>query len=564
NGSITHIYNCSYTLFWSVIERRYTNDLTSLPQLLVEIYTSLCRNENQRNDIVKHISIEFYELESFPSNSVSPLSSAHASFYLDDDANRIAQFILKTSSSQPILIVGPEGSGKSHLVQAIATLTNVRCQHLYLTPQTEPAALVGSLVPHPILPQWHDGAVREAITKGHWLILENFSEASSAVLERLNPVLEQPPQWVKLENNEVEPVRVSPNFRIIATMSPPAGRLQNTSIETNHELSPALYNRFSIINYQGLNLSSKDIYKELFMSYFPTNDDQLVNYICEEIQSEHMTARQLVHFIDSYELVFNIDSTTKTKTTNIKQHLEKQAKTKSVNFFDLSATIEVRQKHREHIIDPISTSGRYEAAKRLCASIICSRPVLLEGPAATGKTSLVEYLAQCNGKILYRVNNTKGTTVQDYFGSYMPNGEFLYGALSRAMLDGHWFVADEFDLAEPAMMNVLYPILEGQHHLTVPNTGQTLIARDGFRFFATQNGTSYVGRKQLPKTLRSRFLEIHFHEFTKEELEFIIIQRKLPSTLSASFQARFNDDLKQVASRIASTVTILNQYILEK
>ncbi|CAF4345811.1 unnamed protein product, partial [Didymodactylos carnosus] len=225
NGSITHIYNCSYTLFWSVIERRYTNDLTSLPQLLVEIYTSLCRNENQRNDIVKHISIEFYELESFPSNSVSPLSSAHASFYLDDDANRIAQFILKTSSSQPILIVGPEGSGKSHLVQAIATLTNVRCQHLYLTPQTEPAALVGSLVPHPILPQWHDGAVREAITKGHWLILENFSEASSAVLERLNPVLEQPPQWVKLENNEVEPVRVSPNFRIIATMSPPAGRL---------------------------------------------------------------------------------------------------------------------------------------------------------------------------------------------------------------------------------------------------------------------------------------------------------------------------------------------------
>ncbi|CAF4505287.1 unnamed protein product, partial [Didymodactylos carnosus] len=127
-----------------------------------------------------------------------------------------------------------------------------------------------------------------------------------------------------------------------------------------------------------------------------------------------------------YELVFNIDSTTKTKTTNIKQHLEKQAKTKSVNFFDLSATIEVRQKHREHIIDPISTSGRYEAAKRLCASIICSRPVLLEGPAATGKTSLVEYLAQCNGKILYRVNNTKGTTVQDYFGSYMPNGEFLY------------------------------------------------------------------------------------------------------------------------------------------
>ncbi|CAF2953951.1 unnamed protein product [Rotaria sp. Silwood2] len=588
NGSITHIYDCSYTLFWSIIERRYTNDMTPLPELLVEIYTSLCRNENQRQDIVKYISAEFREPESFLSNSVSPLSSARASFYLDDEANRIAQFILGASSSQPILIVGPEGCGKSHLVQAIATLTNVRCQHLYLTPQTEPAALVGSLVPHPKLPQWHDGAVSEAIAKGHWLILENFSEASSAVLERLNPVLEQPPQWVKVENNETEPVQVSPNFRIIATMSPPTGRLQNASIETNHELSPALYNRFLIINYQGLNLSLKDTYKKVFISYFPTNDQQLVNYLCEEIQSENMTPRQLVHFIDcafklkhsdvttklnldlpsvllsAYELVFNIDSTTTTTTANIKKYLETQAKHGSVNFFDLSAPIEVRKKHQEHIIDPISTPTRYEAAKRLCASIICSRPVLLEGPAATGKTSLIEYLAQCNGKTLYRVNNTKGTTVQDYFGSYMPNGEFLYGALSRAMLDGHWFVADEFDLAEPAVMNVLYPILEGQQHLTVPNTGQTLIARDGFRFFATQNGTSYVGRKQLPKTLRSRFLEIQFHAFTEKELEFIIIERKLTSTISESVPAKFNDDLKRIAPQIASTVSILNQYIQEK
>ncbi|CAF1192426.1 unnamed protein product, partial [Didymodactylos carnosus] len=587
SGQITHIYDCSYALFWSILERRYGHDTISLPELLVEIYSSLCRDENQRQAITKHIATECREPESTLSKSVSSLSSARPSFYLDDEANRIAQFILSSSPTQPILIVGAEGCGKSHLVQAIATLTNVRCQHLYLTPQTEPAALVGSLVPHPKLPQWHDGAVSEAITKGHWLILENFSEASSAVLERLNPVLEQPAQWVKVENNETEPVRVSPNFRIIATMSPPTGRLQNASIETNHELTPALYNRFLIIHYQGLNLSSLDVYKNVFKSYFTTNENQLINYFCEQIQSEQLTTRQLVQFIDcafklqhstlttklnldlpsallsACELVFNIDSTTTTKIQNIKRHLETQTRHGSVNFFDLSAPIEEREKHREHIIDPISTPTRYDAAKRLCASIICSRPVLLEDPAATGKTSLIEYIAQCNGKTLYRVNNTKGTTVQDYFGSYMPNGEFLYGALSRAMRDGHWFVADEFDLAEPAVMNVLYPLLEGQQHLTVPNTGQTLAARDGFRFFATQNGTGYVGRKQLPKTLRSRFLEIKFHSFSEKELEFIIVQRKSTSTVSVSSQS-FNDDLKHVASRIASTVTILNRYIDEK
>ena len=588
SGQITHIYDCSYALFWSVLERRYGRDMNSLSDLLVEIYTSLSRDENQRQMIIKMISTEFRESELVLVKSASSVSSARPSFYLDDDGSRIAQFILSASPSQPILIVGAEGCGKSHLVQAIATLTNVRCQHLYLTPQTEPAALVGSLVPHPKLPQWHDGAVSEAISKGHWLILENFSEASSAVLERLNSVLEQPAQWVKVENNETEPVTVSPNFRIIATMSPPTGRLQNTSIETNHELTPALYNRFLIVHYHGLNLSSLDVYKNVFKSYLTSQDNPLINYLCEQIQSEQLTTRQIVQFIDcafklqnskftsklaldlpsallsACELVFSSDSTSATaKIQKIKQYLKTQAKHASVNFFDLSAPIEERKKHLEHIIDPESTPTRYEAAKRLCASIICSRPVLLEGPAATGKTSLIEYLAQCNNETLYRVNNTKGTTVQDYFGSYMPNGEFLYGALSRAMRDGHWFVADEFDLAEPAVMNVLYPLLEGQQHLTVPNTGQTLLARDGFRFFATQNGTSYVGRKQLPKTLRSRFLEIKFHSFSEKELEFIIVQRKSTSTVSVTSKS-FNDDLKRIAPQIAATVTSLNRYIDEK
>jgi hypothetical protein len=137
----------------------------------------------------------------------------------------------------------------------------------------------------------------------------------------------------------------------------------------------------------------------------------------------------------------------------------------------------------------------------------------------------------------------------------MPNGQFLPGALSCAMSEGHWFVADEFDLAEPAVMNVLYPILEGQKHLTVPNTGRVLLAQDGFRFFATQNGTTYVGRKQLPKTLRSRFLEIFFENFSQDELTYIIKQRKL------SDFGELHLDLEKFAPCIASTITIVNEYI---
>ncbi|CAF3896769.1 unnamed protein product, partial [Rotaria sp. Silwood1] len=72
------------------------------------------------------------------------------------------------------------------------------------------------------------------------------------------------------------------------------GRLPNSGIESNHELTPALYNRFLIIHYQGFNLSSLDTYRNLFSSYFPTDQQKLINYICEQMQSEQLTIRQLV------------------------------------------------------------------------------------------------------------------------------------------------------------------------------------------------------------------------------------------------------------------------------
>ena len=93
------------------------------------------------------------------------------------------------------------------------------------------------------------------------------------------------------------------------------------------------------------------------------------------------------------------------------------------------------------------------------------------------------------------------------------------------MREGLWFVADEFDLAEPAVMNVLYPLLEGQTTLVVPNTTIVIQARPEFRFFATQNGTQYAGRKEAPSTLRSRFVEITFPLFSTKELEHVIARR---------------------------------------
>lgn len=43
----------------------------------------------------------------------------------------------------------------------------------------------------------------------------------------------------------------------------------------------------------------------------------------------------------------------------------------------------------------------------------------LQGPTSSGKTSLVEYLAQCTGHTFVRISNHEHTDLQEYLGAYV-------------------------------------------------------------------------------------------------------------------------------------------------
>jgi midasin len=95
------------------------------------------------------------------------------------------------------------------------------------------------------------------------------------------------------------------------------------------------------------------------------------------------------------------------------------------------------------------------------------------------------------------------------------------------MKRGWWFLADEFNLADPIVMGMLFPLLEGQGKILVPGTDKVVVAKPGFRFFATQNDASYASRHQLPVSLRNRFLEVQVEEFPENELPVIIKERRV-------------------------------------
>lgn len=95
-------------------------------------------------------------------------------------------------------------------------------------------------------PQWsfQEGSIPQALREGHWVILDEVNLAEAQVLERLNPVLENPPSLYLTEGNGTRfggagGVPIHPDFRMFSTMNPAtyAGRTA---------LSPAYRDRWRI------------------------------------------------------------------------------------------------------------------------------------------------------------------------------------------------------------------------------------------------------------------------------------------------------------------------------
>ena len=66
-----------------------------------------------------------------------------------------------------------------------------------------------------------------------------------------------------------------------------------------------------------------------------------------------------------------------------------------------------------YVLDPVNAPERYSFAMATALGLLTRRAVLLEGPAATGKSALIDYLGHLfNGQAPLRVINTDSTTVQ--------------------------------------------------------------------------------------------------------------------------------------------------------
>lgn len=160
----------------------------------------------------------------------------------------------------------------------------------------------------------------------------------------------------------------------------------------------------------------------------------------------------------------------------------------------------------------------------------CRVPIVLQGPTAAGKTSLVTYLAAITGNSLVRINNHEHTDLSEYIGGYVatPNGSLVFheGPLVQAARTGSWVLLDELNLAPPEVLESLNRLLDDNREILLPETGEVVRAATGFTVFATQNPPGlYGGRKELSRAFRSRFVEIQVSDLPDQDLLTILEQR---------------------------------------
>lgn len=146
-------------------------------------------------------------------------------------------------------------------------------------------------------------------------------------------------------------------------------------------------------------------------------------------------------------------------------------------------------------------------------------PCLLEGVAATSKTTAILFLAALLGQPVVRINLNEQTDTGELIGKFVLDTESKQSAgwkwqegISLAMHHGFWILLDQMDRAAPQVLERLNSVLEMPPSLVVSEYDNSIVGgsdcpvHPNFRIFATTNLPSFVGRNQLSRSYVSRWV----------------------------------------------------------
>lgn len=155
-------------------------------------------------------------------------------------------------------------------------------------------------------------------------------------------------------------------------------------------------------------------------------------------------------------------------------------------------------------------------------------PILLHGPTGSGKTALINYLAQLSRNQVLFIHMDEQTDSKTLVGTYICTeipGEFKWqpGSLTQAILEGFWVVFEGIDKAPNEVQSVILPLLEGST-LFGTGHGEVINVPECFRLFATVSTTKHEGSYNAEGRLLSSALwrKVMVRSPSREDLSTII------------------------------------------
>jgi midasin len=414
------------------------------------------------------------------------------------------------------------------------------------------------------------GSLVNCIRNGDWVLLDEINLASAETLECLSTILEPDGSIILLERGDFVPVTRHPDFRIFSCMNP------STDVGKK-DLPIGIRNRFTeffvdeltyendllilvgdYLNNTGIEKSrihkAVQLYMELRrLSQLELNDGLgnkpvfSLRTLCRALRicSKNLCGSTERNIYESFCLSFltQLDAQShdvvvqliqKFLVSDVKMVLSQQIPRPAGNQINFEGYwIEKGEKEPLECKEYILTESVKKNLKDLARIISIGKlPILLQGPTSAGKTSLIEYIAKRSGNHCLRINNHEHTDLQEYIGTYVADvtGKLAFqeGILVKAMRNGYWIILDELNLAPSDILEALNRVLDDNRELYIPETQVVVKAHPNFMLFATQNPPGlYGGRKTLSRAFKNRFIELHFSEIPKKELEIILEKRCL-------------------------------------
>lgn len=383
-------------------------------------------------------------------------------------------------STQPLLITGPAGSGKSFYIHEIA-----RCLHestnmvsIHLGDQTDAKLLIGSYTAGSIPGsfEWRPGILTTAVREGRWVLIEDIDKAPTEVLSALLPLIERRELNISSRGEKVAAGR---RFRLITTIRSSVGT--KASMTNVNILGSRLWNRIDlqlpseeelriIINQKFPSLRTVsgvllDVYKSLHTLYrdstrFSPSNISLgrqisprdlikwclrVNalFACAEVEggvgtiSESLLFETFMEAIDCFaahlqtnqskSLVISAVAEIMQVPTGrvelfLRGHIPSLHRTgKSLTIGRSKLALRENTIHRRKDKKPFAKTGHaLRLLEQIGVAVRSFEPILLVGETGTGKTTVVQQLANMLGYTLTVINLSQQTESSDLLGGYKP------------------------------------------------------------------------------------------------------------------------------------------------